>query len=86
MDFADATLVVLAEELNTDLVFTVDRDFMVYRIRGRKHFRVVDSIVGTARRYWDPARPFQLTMSVSGAACSSTRVFIKKRVPSGEAA
>ena len=41
MDFADATLVVLAEELDTDLVFTVDRDFNVYRIRGRKHFRIV---------------------------------------------
>ena len=41
MDFADATLVVLAEELNTDLVFTVDGDFRVYRIRGRKHFRIV---------------------------------------------
>ena len=43
MDFADATLVVLAEELNTDLIFTVDRDFHVYRIRGRKPFRVVPS-------------------------------------------
>ena len=41
MDFADATLVVLAEELNTDLVFTLDRDFSVYRIRGRKHFRIL---------------------------------------------
>ena len=41
MDFADATLVVLAEELDTDLVFTADRDFGVYRIRGRKAFRLV---------------------------------------------
>jgi len=41
MDFADATLVSLAEELNTDLVFTVDKDFSVYRIRGRKTFRIV---------------------------------------------
>jgi len=41
MDFADATLVSLAEELNTDLVFTVDKDFSVYRIRGRKNFRIV---------------------------------------------
>jgi uncharacterized protein len=41
MDLADATLVVLAEELNTDLVFTVDRDFSVYRIRGRRLFRIV---------------------------------------------
>ena len=41
MDFADATLVVLAEELNADTVFTFDRDFRVYRIRGRKAFTVV---------------------------------------------
>jgi hypothetical protein len=31
MDYADATLVVLAEEIGTDLVFTTDRrDFGVY--------------------------------------------------------
>jgi hypothetical protein len=42
MDYADATLVVLAEEVGTDLVFTTDRrDFSVYRIRGRRRFRVV---------------------------------------------
>jgi predicted nucleic acid-binding protein len=42
MDYADATLVVLAEEIGTDLVFTTDRrDFGVYRIRGRKRFRIV---------------------------------------------
>jgi len=41
IDFADATLVTLAEELNTDLVFTFDRDFRIYKIRGRKSFRVV---------------------------------------------
>jgi len=41
MDFADATLVVLAEELNTDMVFTFDGDFRIYRIRGRKNFRVL---------------------------------------------
>jgi len=44
MDFADSTLVVLAEELDTNLVFTVDRDFQVYRIRGRKAFRVLPEI------------------------------------------
>jgi predicted nucleic acid-binding protein len=43
MDFADATLVVVAEELNTDLVFTVDDDFRIYRIRSRKPFRLVPS-------------------------------------------
>ena len=41
MDFADATLVVLAEELNTHWVFTTDRrDFSIYRIGGRKKFRI----------------------------------------------
>ena len=44
MDFADATLVVLAEDLNTDLVFTVDRDFDVYRIHGRKRFNMVPEL------------------------------------------
>jgi predicted nucleic acid-binding protein len=41
IDFADATLIVLAEELNTDRVFTFDGDFRIYRIRGRKNFRIV---------------------------------------------
>jgi predicted nucleic acid-binding protein len=41
MDFADATLVVLAEELGTDLVLTTDRrDFGVYRIGSRRSFRI----------------------------------------------
>ena len=41
MDFADATLVVLAEDLGTNLIFTTDRrDFSVYRIRGRKRFSI----------------------------------------------
>ncbi len=39
MDFADATLVVLAEETGTDEVFTLDRrGFSAYRILGRKRF------------------------------------------------
>jgi predicted nucleic acid-binding protein len=42
MDFADATLVVLAEDLATDLVLTTDRrDFSIYRIRGRRRFRIL---------------------------------------------
>ena len=41
MDFADATLVVLAEELNTRNVFTTDRrDFGTYRIAGKAKFRI----------------------------------------------
>ena len=42
MDYADATLVVLAEELGTNIVFTTDRrDFGVYRIKRRQRFRIV---------------------------------------------
>ena len=42
MDYADATLVVLAEEIGSDVIFTTDRrDFGVYRIRGRRPFRIV---------------------------------------------
>jgi predicted nucleic acid-binding protein len=41
MDFADSTLVVLAEDLNTNIVLTTDRrDFCVYRIGGRKRFEI----------------------------------------------
>jgi len=42
MDYADATLVVLAEELGTDLVFTTDRrDFEVYRFGKDRPFQIV---------------------------------------------
>jgi predicted nucleic acid-binding protein len=42
MDFADATLVALADELDCTSVFTTDRtDFTVYRVKGRKPFRIV---------------------------------------------
>ncbi len=42
MDYADATLVVLAEELGTQLVLTTDRrDFAVYRVRGRGRFEIL---------------------------------------------
>lgn len=42
MDFADATLVTLAEELDTDQVFTLDRrGFSVYRFDGRKPFKII---------------------------------------------
>ncbi len=42
MDFADATLVVLAEELETEWVFTLDRrGFSVYRMRRNRAFRVI---------------------------------------------
>ena len=46
MDFADATLVALAEELDCTSVFTTDRaDFSVYRLKGRKSFRLVPTDV-----------------------------------------
>jgi hypothetical protein len=41
-DYADATLVALAERTGVSAIATVDqRDFSVYRIRGRKRFRIV---------------------------------------------
>ena len=41
MDFADATLVVLAEEMGIDEVFTLDkRGFSSYRINGKKVFKL----------------------------------------------
>ncbi len=44
MDYADATLVMLAEELGTDLVFTTDRrDFEVYRFGRDRPFRILPS-------------------------------------------
>ncbi len=42
MDYADATLVALGEELGTNLVFTTDRrDFAVYRMRERRRFELL---------------------------------------------
>ena len=42
MDYADATLVALGEELGTDLVFTLDRrGFTAYRLNQRRHFQLV---------------------------------------------
>ncbi|MBI2211844.1 MAG: PIN domain-containing protein [Deltaproteobacteria bacterium] len=42
MDFADATLVALAEELETDWVFTLDRrGFSTYRLGRRKAFQLI---------------------------------------------
>lgn len=41
MDLADATLVALAEEQGHRRIFTLDRDFQIYRIRGRGHFETI---------------------------------------------
>lgn len=38
MDFADGTLVVAAETLNIDKIFSVDNDFSVYRLPTKRHF------------------------------------------------
>ena len=44
MDFADATLVYLAKREGLTTIFTVDHaDFNIYRIEGRKRFRVLPS-------------------------------------------
>jgi predicted nucleic acid-binding protein len=41
MDLTDATLVALAEERGLTCVFTLDSNFQIYRLRGRRHFDVV---------------------------------------------
>jgi predicted nucleic acid-binding protein len=41
MDFADATLVALAEEVETNEIFTLDhKGFSAYRIRGKTTFKI----------------------------------------------
>jgi len=42
MDFADATLVRIAERASLTLILTIDHnDFETYRIQGRRRFRIV---------------------------------------------
>ncbi len=41
MDLADASLVATAESLNQRQIFTLDRDFQIYRFRGNQPFEVV---------------------------------------------
>jgi hypothetical protein len=43
MDFADSCLVYLAEKLNLNTIATIDRDFSMYRIHGRKKFKTIMS-------------------------------------------
>lgn len=41
-DYTDATLIDLAERTGVSVIATIDqRDFSVYRLRGRKRFRIV---------------------------------------------
>jgi len=44
MDLGDASLVVLAETLNQNIVFTLNRDFYIYRLPGNQGFQVVPPI------------------------------------------
>jgi hypothetical protein len=41
MDFADACLVYLAEELNITKIATIDRDFTIYLIKNKKKFELI---------------------------------------------
>jgi predicted nucleic acid-binding protein len=41
MDFADSCLVLLAEKLGLNTIATIDRDFSIYRISGRKKFKII---------------------------------------------
>lgn len=41
MDFADSCLVYLAEKYNLDTIATIDRDFTIYRITGKKKFNTI---------------------------------------------
>jgi predicted nucleic acid-binding protein len=41
MDFADSCLVYLAEKNNLNTIATIDRDFTIYRIKGRRKFKII---------------------------------------------
>lgn len=41
MDFADASLVVAAESLKTNRIFTLDGDFYIYRINDTESFEII---------------------------------------------
>lgn len=41
MDLADASIVALAEERGERRIFTLDRDFQIYRLHGRTRFEVI---------------------------------------------
>ena len=41
MDFADSCLVLLAEKLRITSIATIDRDFSIYRINGKKRFNTI---------------------------------------------
>lgn len=41
MDFADATLVAVADKENIRAIFTLDKDFRVYRTKEKKRFKLL---------------------------------------------
>ena len=41
MDFADSCLVFLAEQIKVDTIATIDRDFSIYRIKGKRKFKTI---------------------------------------------
>jgi uncharacterized protein len=41
MDFADSCLVYVAEQLGINTIATIDRDFSIYRIKGKRKFKTV---------------------------------------------
>lgn len=41
MDFADACLVFLGEKMNISLIATIDRDFDIYRLNGKRPFTIL---------------------------------------------
>ena len=41
MDFADSCLVYIAEKFNINTIATIDRDFTIYRIKGKKTFKTI---------------------------------------------
>lgn len=41
MDLADASLVATAESLNQRRIFTLDRDFYIYRFQGTQSFEII---------------------------------------------
>lgn len=43
MDLADATLVALAEDRDLTRIFTLDGDFSIYRLHGRRRFEILPS-------------------------------------------
>lgn len=58
MDFADATLVVLAEEVQADRVFTLDRrGFATYRVDGTRQFEIVPTPRGGPASRSAPSAP-----------------------------